>query len=54
MNAQEIYNSCKKLLFKVDLIVKDAKGEVLINKRLSKFSEIFNEQNRPIISKVCS
>jgi hypothetical protein len=27
MNAQDIYDSCKKLLFKVDLVIKNAKGE---------------------------
>ena len=38
----------------MDLIVKDAKGEILINKKLSKFSDIFKEENRHIISKVCN
>ena len=40
---EQMYNSCKKLLFKVDLVIKNAKGEKIIEKRLSKITEIFND-----------
>ena len=53
MNSDDIYNSCKKLLFKVDLKIKNAKGELVLNKSLGKLSEIFDEENRPLIASVC-
>ena len=53
IDASEVYASCKKLLFKVDLIIKNAKGEIILEKKLSKFSEIFDKENRATISLVC-
>jgi len=47
------YSSCKKLLFKVDLIIKNAKGDVVVEKQLEKFSEIFDIDNKAIIYQVC-
>lgn len=45
MSALEIYNSCKKLLFKVDLVFRNAKGDKISEKKLSKLSEIFDPEN---------
>ena len=53
IDASEVYASCKKLIFKVDLIIKNAKGEIILEKKLSKFSEIFDKENRATISLVC-
>jgi vacuolar-type H+-ATPase subunit E/Vma4 len=41
------------LLFKVDLIVKNLKGEIVLDKKLDKLSEVFDEENQSIIGKVC-
>jgi hypothetical protein len=46
-------SSCKKLLFKVDLIVKNLTGDIVLEKKLEKLSEVFDEANQEIISQVC-
>jgi len=43
--AAEIYASCKKLLFKVDLIIKNSRGDIVLERKLDKLSEVFSAEN---------
>ena len=52
-SAAEIYASCKKLLFKVDLIIKNSRGEIVLQRKLDTLSEVFSAENRPIVTQVC-
>jgi hypothetical protein len=49
MGKLAAYSSCKRLLLKVDLIIKDSNGNIILEKRLDKLSEVFSIENREII-----
>ena len=53
MGAQEIYNSCKKLLFKVNLVIKNQLGKKIVDEQLENISSIFDKYG-PQIEETCS
>lgn len=43
VDYKELYSSCQNLVLKVEAIIKDDKGNVVVRKPINKFSELFEE-----------
>jgi len=44
INSNLLYHTCKKLIFKVELVIKDSQGNFLIKEPIDDITDIFSEE----------